>query len=96
MYKRWAANYIEFYNDLISLYIKGLQIDRIDNNKGYFPGNIRWVSSKVNMRNRRNTFLNEEKVKEIRNSGYPHEKLAKIYGVKKQTISMIRSKTCLS
>lgn len=29
-----------------------LQIDRIDNSKGYFPWNCRWVSNKVNMRNR--------------------------------------------
>lgn len=32
---------------------KGLQIDRIDNNKGYSPNNCRFVSSKENSRNRR-------------------------------------------
>ncbi len=32
---------------------KGLQIDRIDNNKGYFPENCRFVSRGVNMRNTR-------------------------------------------
>ena len=31
----------------------GLTIDRIDNNKGYFPGNCRWVSLAENNRNRR-------------------------------------------
>lgn len=30
---------------------KGLQLDRIDNNKGYFPGNCRWVTAGVNLRN---------------------------------------------
>ena len=29
-----------------------LQIDRIDNDKGYFPGNCRWVTCKVNCRNK--------------------------------------------
>lgn len=35
----------------------GLEIDRIDNNKGYSKENCRWVTSKVNNRNRRNNKL---------------------------------------
>lgn len=33
---------------------KGLELDRIDNNLGYCPGNCRWVTRSVNGRNRRN------------------------------------------
>lgn len=32
-------------------YKEGLSIDRIDNNKGYFPENCRWVSQKTQMNN---------------------------------------------
>jgi hypothetical protein len=39
-------------------YVKHLDIDRRDNNRGYSPDNCRWVTRKVNSRNtRRNRFL---------------------------------------
>lgn len=31
----------------------GYTLDRIDNNKGYFPGNLQWASKKAQQRNRR-------------------------------------------
>ena len=32
-------------------------LDRVDNNKGYIRGNLRWASPKTQTRNRRNTLL---------------------------------------
>lgn len=47
-------------------YTDDLQIDRIDNDKGYHSSNCRWTTTEVNCRNRRCTKLNWEIVNEIR------------------------------
>jgi len=47
-FSRWAIS--NGYKD-------DLQIDRIDNNKGYSPNNCRWVTASRNCRNRRNTLI---------------------------------------
>lgn len=47
-------NFKSFYNWAINDYKKGLQLDRINNNKGYSPNNCRWVTPKENALNRRN------------------------------------------
>lgn len=44
---------------------KDLQLDRIDNNKGYERGNLRWVTSRVNCNNRDMTIKISYKGKEI-------------------------------
>lgn len=41
-------------------YREGLQIDRIDNNRGYCPENCRWVSRKENVNNRQCTLRLED------------------------------------
>ena len=46
----------------------GAEIDRIDNNKGYYKDNCRWVTRKQNARNTRLNVLNEEIVKQMRES----------------------------
>lgn len=48
-----AENFVKWALD--NGYEKGLQLDRIDNAKGYSPENCRFVTASVNSRNRRNT-----------------------------------------
>lgn len=53
--QEWRDDYVAFAEWARSNgYIEGLDIDRIDNNAGYRPDNCRWVTRKVNLRNRRN------------------------------------------
>lgn len=63
-------------------YKEGLQIDRIDNNKGYSPENCRWVTAKENCQNRSSTKLITV-FGEVNTIAYFSEK----YGVKHHTIA---------
>lgn len=53
--KRWE-NFKNFFEDMGECPLDK-QIDRIDNNKGYFKENCRWVTSQENNRNKRNNTL---------------------------------------
>ncbi len=51
----WRADYETFRKwSMENGYADNLTIDRIDNDKGYEPENCRWVTARVNQRNRRN------------------------------------------
>jgi len=47
----WLQSFDVFYNDMYCENCENLQIDRIDNNKGYSKENCRMVTSKENCRN---------------------------------------------
>ncbi len=76
-----------------------LSLDRIDNNKGYEPGNIRWASKEEQMRNSTQAKLSEEIVDKLkqeytgRGVGSAYSLAAK-YGVSRSTImAAIKGKT---
>lgn len=60
MHPDWIDNFQEFY-DHIGPCPAGLTLDRMDNNKGYIPGNVRWATSVEQIRNRRVSIVVEYK-----------------------------------
>lgn len=65
VYYKWLLDFREFDKWAMKNGFKiGLQLDRKDNNKGYYPNNCRFVTQIVNIRNRSNTiFIEIEGVK---------------------------------
>lgn len=45
---RWLNSFDNFYIDNKDKYAIGLSIDRIDNNKGYYPSNVQWIPYGIN------------------------------------------------
>jgi hypothetical protein len=62
VHPEWDASYEAFFRDVGSTYKLGLQIDRINNDGNYEPGNTRWVDRKTNVRNSRTIVINQEDV----------------------------------
>lgn len=60
--EEWKNNAIKFIEwAIINGFNRSLQIDRIDNDKGYSPKNCRWVTGSQNCRNKNNNRTNYEK-----------------------------------
>lgn len=81
----WKKSFNAFYDHVGKKPI-GMQLDRIDNSKGYCPGNCRWVTPLENVQNSRIVKLNKESVKDIRLSGLSINELSAKYKVCTDTI----------
>lgn len=85
MCDEWRCSFANFYKDMGKRPSPKHQIDRIDNNMGYYKSNCRWVLPMVNQNNKRNSILSYEEKQEIidlyLNKFEPLESLAKLYYV---------------
>lgn len=80
--ERWLKSFENFLEDM-GKSPEGYQIDRIDNNKGYYKENCRWVTRKEQCRNRRNNHLIT-----INNETKCISEWSEITGIKPHTILM--------
>lgn len=78
----WANSFPSFLAwALANGYEEGLQIDRIENEKGYSPDNCRFSTQKVNENNRRDTVLVEHKGEKV-----PLSLLAERHGISRRVL----------
>lgn len=54
MHPEWAADFAKFADEVGEPYADNLSLDRIDNTKGYEPGNVRWATHREQSNNREN------------------------------------------
>ena len=80
--KRWSDSFLNFVADMGRRPNKYSQIDRVDNNLGYFPENCVWTSAKINVRHRRNT-----KMLTVKGVNKPVAEWAEEIGVKYTTLN---------
>jgi hypothetical protein len=86
----------EFYNffiDMGNVPFGKAQLDRIDNNGDYEPGNVRWTTSAQNNQNRNSNKLTKQQAEEIRklwNTGqYARKELAKQFNISRDMVEVI-------
>lgn len=90
---RWKYSFLTFYSDMGKKPFPEAQIDRIDNNGNYEPGNCRWTTASINSQNRSSTKLSIKKAQKIRtiysNKNISMKQLAEMYNVCPMTICHI-------
>jgi hypothetical protein len=85
----WRHSFLAFYRDIGNPPSPKHEIDRINNDGNYEPGNCRWVTHKENGRNKRTSRLNEEKaieIRELKKAGHSVVDIMKKFHIAKSTV----------
>lgn len=88
--EEWGS-FPRFYEDMQEGWALGLELDRINNNKGYFKDNCRWVTEKEQGRNTRTTKITEQDAIDIRKSSVSYKELMNKYNLSNSQISRIKT-----
>jgi hypothetical protein len=78
----WKDNFEAFYAEIGDPPSDNHSIDRIDNERGYEPGNVRWVASGIQNNNKRNNVFYEYKGKQ-----YQLKDLSEMSGIPFSTLA---------
>jgi len=84
MDESWKESFINFYNDMGNKPGKDYDLDRINNDEGYYKDNCRWVDHKTNMNNTRKQKNCKRVV--INNREYSVRELSQLTGIKATTM----------
>jgi hypothetical protein len=90
--EEWSKDFKCFYDWCMNNgWAKGLEIDRKNNDGNYEPSNCRFVTTKENMRNKRNTLSYEqvEEIRRLKENGVRNKDLSKMFNRGATTISAI-------
>lgn len=82
---RWRSSFVAFYESIGPRPSALHSLDRIDNDGHYEPSNVRWATRAQQMRNRRNTKVDEEGFRQIaclRALGIPSKWIGPVFGIR--------------
>lgn len=95
IYEKWIKDFDNFSSYILSTIgdrpSKKHSLDRIDNNKNYEPGNLKWSTNEEQIRNSSQAKLNIKKIEEIKKSKETAKNLAEKYNVCRSTIYRVKS-----
>lgn len=83
VYSPWIKSFVMFL-EYVGEKPKGMTLDRINNNKGYYPGNVKWSTRKEQARNRRRNLMGKDYI--INGKKYKAFEIQEIFKIKRSTI----------
>ena len=90
--KEWETSFLAFLRDLGQPPSAVHVIDRIDNDKGYFKNNCRWVlpsQSRQNQRRNKLTIAEARQIRELKRQGIIGRRIAELFGISQAMVSHI-------
>lgn len=91
--REWDSNFEIFFDwAMHNGFNPALTLERVDNDKGYSPGNCTWATYETQNRNKRSTVTNELSAGEMRwlaFQGLSYAEIGRVYGVSSYVVAQI-------